>query len=56
MPLLSPENLPDPEFEPTSLTSPALAGTFFAAVSPVSSRGVPVLLFLSVSVPGLVRA
>ena len=29
LPLLSPENLPDPEFEPTSLTSPALANGFF---------------------------
>ena len=25
----SPDNLPDPEIEPTSLTSPVLAGRFF---------------------------
>ena len=34
LPLPSPEHLPDPGIEPTSLASPALAGRSFTTVSP----------------------
>ena len=40
LPFPPPEDLPNPEMEPTPLMCPALAGRFFATVSPVSSRGV----------------
>ena len=41
LPFPSPGDLPDPGTEPLSLTSPALAGKFFATDPPVSeaSRG-----------------
>ena len=35
LPFPSPEDLPDPGIEPTSLASPALAGRFFSTVPPV---------------------
>ena len=34
LPFPAPGNLPDPEIEPTSLASPALAGGFFTITSP----------------------
>ena len=37
----TPWDLPDPETEPTSLTSPALAGGFFSPVPPGMLRPTP---------------
>ena len=41
LPCPPPGDLPDPEIEPASLTSPALAGGFFSATweVPLASRG-----------------
>ena len=46
MPCLSPEDLPDPEIEPMSLSSPALASGFFttsaAWEAPVVMKGIQI--------------
>ena len=36
LPFLTPEDLPNPGIEPTSLTSPALADGFFTTAPPVA--------------------